>query len=183
MYFETDNTSMKSHIIRDPYLPFALEFGEEIDDYRHMGFYMGDTSLLELGTNYYTKEVGKLVLILSENHSDIDTALLPPECEEGRLFYEMPRHVECSRFETVIYENGIDYLLSATEPVEYFRCAQVVFGFDSEKNITRIIVCDVDPEDIKHLRDSLSEIDETAGKVYFFNGEDWVESDSGDPNN
>lgn len=175
MYMEKDSTLMTSHVMHDPHLPFSLVFGDEKDLYRHMGFYSGDKSLLELGTNYHSKEVGKIVLVLSEKHANAESPISLPECAEGRLCYEMPRHVECDRFETTIYDDGIEFFLSDSDPIEYFKCAQVVFGFDEEKRIVKILVGDMSAAEILHLRSSLSGIDETRDKVFVFDGENWVE--------
>lgn len=176
MYKEFDKGKTATTITNDPYLILEVIFGEEASVYRHMGFYHGDTSLLEIGTDYATKRIGKIVLVACEEHSERPGELELPDCSEGTLYYEMPREVECEIFKMGIYSNGIRVSLSAGSASEYFKCGNVYFGFGESDTIVEILVAGLAVGEVEHIKEVLREEDEMRGKVFVFDGENWVET-------
>lgn len=178
MYKRIEKETIGTTVTNDPYLVLEIYFGDEADTYRHMGFYYGDTNLLEIGTDYHTKRIGRMVLVDCEEHFENSGKLTKPSCPEGTLFYEMPREIECDAFRMDLFDNGVKFRLSSSNAVEYVKCGCVYFGFGTSDEIVEIIVAELTESDMTHIKEVLEEADKTRGKVFVFNGEDWVESDS-----
>ena len=178
MYKKIENEIIATTVTNDPYLLLEIIFGDEIDTYHHMGFYYEDTNLLEIGTDFYTKRIGRIVLVDCEEHFENSSKLIKPSCSEGTLFYEMPRQIECDIFRMDLFDDGVKFRLSSSDVVEYIKCGCVFFGFGAIDEIVEIIVADLSEKNIAHIKESLEEADKTRGKVFVFDGEDWVESGS-----
>ena len=178
MYKRIEKQTIDTVVTNDPYLVLEINFGDEADTYRHMGFYYGDTNLLEIGTDFHSKRIGRMVLVDCEEHFEKSGKLTKPSCPEGVLYYEMPRKIECDIFRMDLFDDGVKFRLSPSDAVEHIKCGCVYFGFGSADEIVEIIVAELSREDMTHIREILEEADTTRGKVFVFNGKDWVESDS-----
>lgn len=177
MYKRIEKETITTTVTNDPYLVLEVNFGDEADTYRHMGFYYGDTNLLEIGTDFFTKRIGRLVLVDCEEHYENPGTISKPLCSEGTLYYEMPRQVECDAFRMDLFDDGVKLKLSSSDAAEYVKCGCVYFGFSATDEIVEIIVAELSENDVAHINEVLEEADETRGKVFVFNGKDWVESD------
>lgn len=178
MHKKYDKEAIASAITNDPYLILEVRFGEEADAYRHMGFYYGDTNLLEIGTEFETKRIGKMVLVNCEEHIKRPDKIELPICPEGTLYYEMPREVRCETFEVEVFCDGIKAILSSSETIEHFKCGDVIFGFGKTDEITEILIANLTPDEIGRVNEMLEEEDAVRGKTFVFDGANWVEKDS-----
>lgn len=146
-----------SHIINEDYFPLRVVYDSTPENTRLIGFYFGDTDLLEFSVDGNTGVIKKLQLVIC-NHFKIFGYDYPEEliAASGSIVFDYPQHNDCEFFSVKVFNNAVDIKLTEKEPSFFYFCGQVVFGVSDEDELSEIIVSEMNEMEIKHTKNELT---------------------------
>ncbi len=153
---------INSHIENEEYFPLRVVYDSSIENTQFVGFYCGDSDLLELSIDTDSKVIKKLQLVIC-NHYDFtnDGFINDFDCSSGSIGFDFTQHNDCDLFHVTVYTNAVKVILSDAEPTKYFSCGQVVFGILDDNIISSVIVTGMSASEIEHTKSELLLCSET----------------------
>ena len=151
------STNKSSHVEIEDYFPLRVVYESSIEDTQFVGFYYGDSDLLELSIDNDSKIIKKLQLVICNHYvftNDVFNNDL--NCLSGSIGFDYTQHNECEAFQVTVYTNAVIIKLSDAEPKKYFSCGQVVFGFLDDNEVSSVIVTGMSAREIEHTKSELS---------------------------
>ena len=136
--FDTSE-EVTSHFEREDYLILKVVFSDELCN--HFLYFDGKKNLLEFSLHrvrFYLKEI---ILLSCSNYEFRDEKMdVPVVYKKGKVIIKGASKVNCSYFNTIVYNDGVRIDLSESEPIKYFQTGQLILSFDiSNDNETKII--------------------------------------------
>ena len=147
-----NNITQGSFLEHETYFPLRVIFDPSIGNNRFVGFYAGDTNLLEFAVDRTTGLIRKFQVVACDNYHVYDEErILPTTSLGGSVGLKNPPHNDCNVFLISVFNNCIDITISDNEAAEYYAEGQVLFGIDNTHNLVSIIITDVTEEDRSHI--------------------------------
>lgn len=150
-------TDIQSHIENEDYFSLRIVYDSSIEGIRHIGFYNADDDLLEIAVNKNTNMLKRIQVTLCHHYSIIDNVfdVSGVTTINEDVCLELSDHNDCSCFNMKVYKNSAVLVLSNAITTKYVKCGQVLFGLDSEENISTLIVSELTKSDIEHIKNEL----------------------------
>ncbi len=147
-----------SRFVADDYIPALVVIGDERDCVDFIGWYRGDTDLLELQVDPSSGAVCQVTLTLGAHSVFAGGALEVPEAQEGLLVPAWPREFLTDTMCVSVYDDGVSIRLSAKLPARYVRSGDVIFGIAADEELTDILLVRLTAEQVAHTANLLREM-------------------------
>ena len=146
------------NIINEDYFPIKVEHNPSIESTKYVGFYFGDTDLLEFSVDRETNSIRKFILVLCNHYEVLDMEFQSATVyKRGSISLNLPQHNECNFFRTLVYRNAVDILLSNKTVHSAIKCGQVLFGLSEDNELVSVTVVEMSENDIDHTIEELSQ--------------------------
>ena len=152
----TEPGTLLSHIEDEEYFPLRVVYDPSIESIRYVGFYFGDTDLLEFTVDRKTGLVRKMQIVVCSHFQFVDEEYLPEETADAVLYFNYAKHTDCSTFRLTIFNNSVQVIISDINASVFYRCGQVIYGLSSTGELISVLVTDMSAEDIAHTQSELS---------------------------
>ncbi len=159
-----ENNPAKSLFIKDDYIAPIISFdNDENDGHYYFEIKYGKTELAEISFNSKTKKLSCFQLVGCTQFSVVPKNMDIPiskDCVIGiRSFDDTDNYgiidVFPEKFTTEIYKNGLCTIFSDNEISNSVKSGNLIFSFDSEKNLVRIYVVELNDSDLEHIKEVL----------------------------
>ncbi len=146
------------HVVNEDYFPVKAVYDPSVGSTKYVGFYYGDTDLLEFSLDRETNSIKKLMLVLCNHFKVLDTDFQSATvCESGSISLDLPQHNECDSFRVFVYRNAVDILLSQTTVQRIVKSGQVLFGLSDDNELVSVTVVEMSGTDIAHTIEELNQ--------------------------
>jgi len=153
----TNNEIIPSHIEDEEFFSLRVVYDSSFESNRYIGFYYGETDLLELSVNRETGLLKKLQVVVCAHYTLSDeTAPVIDDAKECSLLLDFPQHNECNFFLMTVYSDGVFITLSNNPAVQYYKCGQVVYGLTADNNMSSILIAGMSETNIAHTKYELT---------------------------
>ncbi len=144
-----------SHFEREDYSSIKVVFSNELGN-QYLYFKNEDKNDLEFSLHPIRFHIKKILMICCNNFEFRDKKMdLPPVDKKGKVIIKGANKVNCSYFNTIIYNDGVKIDLSESEPIKYFQTGQLILSFDSKEKLVSVYITDLTKEDIEHVKEEL----------------------------
>ena len=146
------------HVVNEDYFPVKAVYDPYVGSNEYVGFYFGDTDLLEFSADRETGSIKKITLVLCNHYEVLDTDFQSATvCESGSISLDLPQHNECDSFIVRVYRNAVDILLSQTTVQRIVKCGQVLFGLSDDNELVSVTFIEMSETDVAHTIEELNQ--------------------------
>lgn len=145
-----------SHIENEDYFSLRVIYNPSIDSIRFVGFYYGDTDLLEFTVDRMTGLIREMQIVVCSHFQIVDEEYFPEETDDAILYFKYPQHTDCSAFQLTVFKNAVRVIISDEAASVFSRCGQVIYGMSSSGELVSVLVTNMSAEDIAHTQSELS---------------------------
>ena len=136
----TDNNYLYSDDFGNHYLYFNKENRNDLEFSLHR-------------VRFYLKEI---ILLSCSNYEFRDEKMdVPVVDKKGKVIIKGASKVNCSYFNTIVYNDGVRIDLSESEPIKYFQTGQLILSFDSKEKLVSVYIKKKKKKDIEHVKEEL----------------------------
>ena len=143
-----------SHFEKEDYLIIKVVFSDDFGN--HYLYFDGKKNLLEFSLHrvrFYLKEI---ILLSCSNYEFKDEKMdVPVVDKKGKVIIKGASKVNCSYFNTIVYNDGVRIDLSESEPIKYFQTGQLILSFDSKEKLVSVYITNLTEKDIEHVKEEL----------------------------
>lgn len=151
----TENIQV-SNIECKEYFPLRVIFDSSVGGNRFVGFYGGDSNLLEFTVNSNTNAILKLQVVTCNNFEFLETNLLLPHPEKsGCVHLKNPQRNNCDTFSLTVYADGISIKISSASAGKYYAMGQVIFGVSDDNELVSLAITKLSADAISHTKSEL----------------------------
>jgi hypothetical protein len=154
-YTFNNSSKQNSRFIAEEYFPAIVQFSSEELNNRFIEFSYQDTDMFELVGNSETGELKQFTFTLCNHFNESDKPLSIPVANEGIMFLGENNTVQCEKFITTIYSDGLRIDLSDKKACKLYKCGQLIFAFDESNSLISLYVTDLSAEDVTHIQREL----------------------------
>lgn len=158
-----EESSSSKIVLRDFFPLYVLFSEEESDLLHHFDMVKFPTDCIEFACDYETNRLVRLNLVLARTHLVVHGPLELDDYPSGSLVLDMPAVTEASVFQSRIYDDGIEVILSGEKVASLCGSGDVCVGLDSRGCIARVFVLNMSSSAIKHAKIEMAYPDEVAG--------------------
>ncbi len=146
---------MDFRIVSEDYIPLKICFGEETGLVNYFEFFKGFRSLVEIGVDKAMGCIKEITMVECDNFVEQSSPIPIREGIEGKICIQKVKN-ECNVFETKIYANGVDIIISSEKSAKYLKFGDVYIGISDSSNLTEICVYGMNELDILHIKRELA---------------------------
>ena len=150
------NKTVFSEFIQEDYFPVIIEFSNEELNNLFIEFNYQDSDMFELSVNPNTFEIKRFSLTLCNHYAIKDASMKIPDYEEGALSFIGPTTTECSLFEVVVYNDGVEIRTSAEPASRHLKSGQLLFALTDKGELASVLITDLTPDNLNHIKTELS---------------------------
>lgn len=155
IYSFDNNTTTSSRFIQEDYFPVIIEYSSEELNNKFLEFNYTDTDMFEISVNPETYEIKRFSLTLCNHFSFVNAKMMIPKYEEGILHISGPATTECSLFNTIVYEDGLEIIVSSESASIYLKTGQLIFALTDNNELTSVFITDLTANNIDHAKAEL----------------------------
>ncbi len=148
-------TKTSSKFVSETYFPAIVEFSSEELNNLFLEFNNGSTDMLELSVHPSTHILKRITLTLCNHFEIINKKISIPAAIEGVFHIDGPDSTECDYFQTKVYSNGIEILLSNKKGKNYLQSGNVIMSLSEDDTLISIYIINLSPEQVEHVKDEL----------------------------
>lgn len=152
----TEPRTVLSHIEDEVYFPLRVVYDPSIESIRFVGFYYGNTDLLEFTVDRETGLIKKMQIVVCNHFQFVDDEYFPEEADDAVLYLKYAQHIDCNTFRLTVFKNAVQVIVSDETASVFSRCGQVTYGISSSGELVSVIVANMSVEDIAHTKAELS---------------------------
>ena len=145
-----------SHIENEDYFPLRVVYDPSIESIRFVGFYYGNTDLLEFTVDRETGLIKEMQIVVCSHFQFVDDEFLTDDASESVIHFNYAQHNDCNVFNLTVFRNAIQIIVSNQTASVFSRCGQVTYGISSSGELVSVIVSNMSVEDIAHTKAELS---------------------------
>ena len=151
------NTNLIPHIVIEDYFALKVVYDSSVESTKYVGFYFGDTDLLEFSIDREFNTIKRFQLVLC-NHFEIMGMELQSTniSEDGCISIGLPQHNECDSFNVRVYRNAVEILLSNKAVHRIIKSGQVLFCLSSDNELVNVTISEMTEYEIKHTIEELN---------------------------
>lgn len=142
------------NIVLEEYIPLKIMFCKDKEPINYISYSQDKYSLLEISVGVNSRQIHKIMLLLSKEYSIEEKSLKIQESIKEDILMDSG-NVQCTCFETTIYMNGVKIVLSKEKRERYIKVDSIYFGVSCSNEIVEICVCEMSPSEVLHLKREL----------------------------
>lgn len=141
----------------EEYIPLKIIFEEKEEPVDYIEYTKDEKSLLEITVGKKNRLLKRIILLLSEKYiiSDERIVIDKLQVENAKLVFKENISVECQRFVTYLYKDGIRIVLSDKKSTKFVKMDTLYFGISDTNQITEICVVQLNAKEIAHIKQEL----------------------------
>ena len=151
-----ESGTILSHIEDEEYFPLRVVYTPSIETIRFVGFYYGDTDLLEFTVDKATGAVRKMQIVVCSHFHFADDEYLPEEADDAVLYLKYAQHTDCNTFQLTVFKNAVQVIVSEKPASVFSKCGQIIYGISSSGELVSVLVTNMSVENIAHTKAELS---------------------------
>ena len=149
--------TVKTFFKKEEYFPIKVCVNNYIDNIKYIQYEKDEYNMLELTLNRTTNEFYRLQLVIGNTFNIVDEVLTSVNnYVEGIAVFNTPEVTKTSRFDLLIYSDGVEIVLSNDSVYTWFKTGSVLFGLNSENNLSLIRITDIADDERQHIIDELT---------------------------
>ena len=150
---------VSSQIALMDYFPLYMLFAkEEPDLLHHYNIIKRPTGCFEFACDYETNRLLRISLVLAGSYSIIHKSLTLDDCPLGSFTLDLPAITETEVFQSIIYDDGVEVVLSDKEPVTFLGSGDMRIGLSASGDIVRVFALNMSTEEIAHTKEEIEAI-------------------------
>lgn len=151
------NTNRGPYVVNEDYFAVKVVYDSSVESTKYVGFYYGDTDLLEFSVDRETNTIKKFQLVLCNHFEILDTELHSATVSEiGCISIRLPQHNECEVFNVRIYRNAVEILLSNKNVHKIIKSGQVLYYLSDENDLVNVTIAEMTEYEITHTIEELN---------------------------
>ena len=152
--FDTSE-EVTSHFEIEDYSSIKVVFSDELCNH-YLYFKNEDKNDLEFSLHPIRFHIKKILMICCNNYEFRDEKMdVPVVDKKGKVIIKGASKVNCSYFNTIVYNDGVRIDLSESEPIKYFQSGQLILSFDSKEKLVSVYITNLTEKDIEHVKEEL----------------------------
>jgi len=149
--------TVKTVFMKEEYFPIKVCVNNYIDNIKYIQYEKDEYNMLELTLNRTTNEFYRLQLVIGNAFTIVDEALTPVNnFAEGITVFNTPEVTKTSRFDLLIYSNGVEIVLSNDPAYTWFKTGNVLFGLNADNKLSLIRIINLTADERQHIIDELT---------------------------
>ena len=150
------NTNRDPHVVNEDYFAVKVVYDSSVESTKYVGFYFGDTDLLEFSVDRETNTIKKFQLVLCNHFEMLDAELHSEDVSEtGCVSIGLPQHNECDIFNVRVYRNAVEIILSNKNVEKTIKSGQVLYCLSNAGDLVNVIIEEMTECEIKHTIEEL----------------------------
>lgn len=152
---KSDKAKVKLEL--DEYIPLKIICEGEKEPVDNVSYSKGTKSLLEITVGIQSKSIKRITLLLSEEYHNLDRKINIDKLESvsANLIFGEYESIESSSFVTILYNDGIQIVISDEKSTKYIKMDTLYIGLSSTYEITEIIVNQLNEKELAHIKNEL----------------------------
>lgn len=141
----------------EEYIPLKIVCEKNNELVKHISYYNGTKSSLEISVGVKKRFIKRITLLLSEKYiiSDESFVMNDPIIENGQLRFEDYTSVNCPIFQTILYIDGVRIILSTEKSLKYVKMDRLYIGISSTNQIAEICIAQLNCKEVSHIKNEL----------------------------
>jgi|GEM_PF-855011 hypothetical protein len=151
------NEDNKIKLELEEYIPLKIICSGEEEPVNFFSYSKDKTSLLEIAVGVYSGLIKKITLLLSKDYVIFQSKMIIDEInyEYGIIKFEEYDVVECGKFTTYLFNDGIKIVLSNENSAKYIIIDTLYIGLSNSSEITEICMTQLNVEEIRFIKNEL----------------------------
>lgn len=147
---------LDSQIVNEDYFAVKVVYDPSVESTKYVGFYFGDTDLLEFAIDRENNIVKRFQLVLCNHFEILDSEFLSTKIvEEGGISIDLPQHNECNDFNVRVYKNAVNIKFSCEPVQKTIKWGKVLYGITGKNDLAVISVIEMSEKEIVHAVEEL----------------------------
>ncbi len=149
--------TVKTVFMKEEYFPIKVCVNNYIDNIKYIQYEKDEYNMLELTLNRTTNEFYRLQLVIGNAFTIVDEVLTPVNnFAEGIAVFNTPEVTKTSRFDLLIYSDGVEIVLSNDPVYTWFKTGNVLFGLNADNKLSLIRIISLTADERQHIIDELT---------------------------
>lgn len=146
---------VKTSIMLEEYIPLKVVLDRKEESVKNLSYSKDKTSLLEISIGVASGLIKRITLLLSKEYDISNSKLSIDFFEKEDLKINDESKNICAYFKTHLYADGIRIAISEEKVLKYVQMDKLYIGISSSDRIAEICLCQLNPDEIKHIRNEL----------------------------
>lgn len=149
--------TVKTVFMKEEYFPIKVCLNNYIDNIKYIQYEKDEYNMLELTLNRTTNEFYRLQLVIGNAFTIVDEVLTPVNnFAEGIAVFNTPEVTKTSRFDLLVYSDGVEIVLSNDPVNTWFKTGNVLFGLNADNKLSLIRIISLTSDERQHIIDELT---------------------------
>ena len=149
--------TVETVFMKEEYFPIKVCLNNYIDNIKYIQYEKDEYNMLEFTLNRATNEFYRLQLVIGNTFTVVDEVLTPVNnFTEGIAVFKTPEVIKTSRLDVIVYSNGVEIVLSDSPASTWLKTGSVLFGLNSDNELSLIRIIDLTADERQHILDELT---------------------------